>query len=55
MVLKVKSREPNKCPDNGKGDKNRTASFNQFQKNYDQIKWQSPSGSLLNTKYPRQK
>ena len=47
--------EPNKCSKNGKGDKNRTASLNQFQKNYDKIKWQNPSGSLLNTNYPWQK
>ncbi len=47
--------DSNNCSTNGKGDKNRTANFNQFQKNYNKIKWQSPSGSLLNTKYPRQK
>lgn len=46
---------PNNNGQNGKGDKSRTTSLNQFQKNYDKIKWQRPSGSLLNTKYPRQK
>ena len=42
---KVKSSKPHS---NGKGDKDRTTNLNQFQKNYDKIKWQRPSGNLPN-------
>ena len=45
--------DSNNCSTNGKGDKNRTANFNQFQKNYNKIKWQRPSGKL-ETKPPQQ-
>jgi hypothetical protein len=53
MVLKMKSPDPNKGR-NGKGDKNRTTSLKQFQKKYDKIKWQRPSGSSPNMISERQ-
>ena len=42
------SCRPNNAGQNGKGDKNRTTSFKQYQNNYNKIKWQRPSGSLSN-------
>jgi len=52
----MKDCNSNKCPtsQNGKGSKSRTDSFSQFQKNYDKIKWQHPSGELLNTETRKQ-
>ena len=49
----MKKPDSNKAPSNGKGDKDRTTNLNQFQKNYDKIKWQRPSGKL-ETKPPPQ-
>jgi len=47
---------PNNNGQNGKGDKSRITSLNQFQKNYNKIKWQKPSGSQSNTTTePRQR
>ena len=31
---------------NGKGSRNRTTNLQQFQNNYNKIKWQRPSGEL---------
>ena len=42
------SCKPNNAGQNGKGDKNRTTSFKQYQNNYNKIKWQRPSGSESN-------
>jgi hypothetical protein len=44
----MKKPDSNKDSSNGKGDKDRTASLSEFQKNYDKIKWQKPSGSSPN-------
>lgn len=35
---------------NGKGDKNRTSNYKQYNKNYEKIKWLNPSGVPLNKK-----